>query len=595
MLLRESQRFNERNFRIGCGASGRVDLARSSFRATPTRVEPEKEQLVASRKNRELLNLVDHFAAGELSRRSFVRRMSGLGAGAMFGGAAATALTMRHGLAAPAGSPSTLRGAMQDPEPTPGGTLIAATVDKPVNMDPAFAELYSSMQVYQNVFDTLVYIDADYNFVPGLAKSWNQVDATTWEMDLVENAVFHNGEPFTSRDVAFSLERVFDPALGAPNAVFLQAIDRVETDGDYKVKFHLHTPWGSFLSDLAAAFQIVNETAVTTLDPRLQPIGTGPFKFTDWVMDDHITLTKWENYHKASAGLPYLDEVIFRAISDDTVRLTGLQTNELQWAMQVPLQRVEELKGESDIKVTPGKPFLPDMIYLNNTKPPFDNKLVRQALAWCINREEIVNVAFFGQAEQATEALYSGNPYHSGINVWADGPDYDKAKALLAEAGVENLEFQFDGQPQVPTQIKTAQVLQQQFQRAGITMNIQNYESGEWFSRVFAKEFEATVSYFSATLDPVHFYLTNLMTGSGWNSTGYGTPEMDAALQALAQETDEEARKVAYQEVVALTQEDVPLIMLDNQLQQYWVRANVYGMEPLPTMEIRMEPVYIAE
>jgi peptide/nickel transport system substrate-binding protein len=556
---------------------------------------PEEEQKVSNSKNRELMNLVDGFAAGELSRRSFIRRMSGLGAGAMFGGAAATALTMRHGLAAPAGSSVGVRRAFQDPEPRAGGTIVAATIDKPVNMDPAFAELYSSMQVYQNIFDTLVYVDADYNFVPGLAKSWNQVDATTWELELVDNATFHNGEAFTSRDVAFSLERVFDPALGAPNAVFLQSIDRAETDGDYKVRFYLKNPSGSFLADLAAAFQIVNEKAVTTLDPRLEPVGTGPFKFTEWVKDDHITLSKWENYHKASAGLPYLDQVIFKAISDDTVRLTGLQTNELQWAMQVPLQKVEELKNEADIKVTVGKPYLPDMIYLNASKPPFDNKLVRQALAWCVNREEIVKVAFFGQAEEATEAVYSGNPYYTGINAYADGPDYDKAKALLAEAGMEGLEFQFDGQPQVPTQMKTAQVLQQQFQRAGINMTIQNYESGEWITRLFAKEYEATVSYWSATLDPVHFYLTNLLSTSGWNSTGYGTPEMDAALQAFAQETDLEARKVAGQQVVTMVQDEVPMIFLDNQLQQYWVRANVYGMEPLPTMEIRMEPVYIAE
>jgi peptide/nickel transport system substrate-binding protein len=212
-----------------------------------------------------------------------------------------------------------------------------------------------------------------------------------------------------------------------------------------------------------------------------------------------------------------------------------------------------------------------------------------------VNREEIVKVAFFGQAEEATEAVYSGNPYYTGINAYADGPDYDKAKALLAEAGMEGLEFQFDGQPQVPTQMKTAQVLQQQFQRAGINMTIQNYESGEWITRLFAKEYEATVSYWSATLDPVHFYLTNLLSTSGWNSTGYGTPEMDAALQAFAQETDLEARKVAGQQVVTMVQDEVPMIFLDNQLQQYWVRANVYGMEPLPTMEIRMEPVYIAE
>ncbi len=545
---------------------------------------------MADRRDQALMNLVEHFVAGDLSRRDFMRRMVALGGGAVFGGSLATALASRSAVAAPVQAMRLFQG---DPPPVRGGTVVAATIDKPVNMDPAFAELYSSMQVYQNIFNKLVYTDADYNFIPGLAKSWTQIDPTTWDFELVDNAVFHNDEPFTSRDVAFTVERIFDPQVAAPNAVFLQAIDHVETQGDYKVRFILKHPWGSFLADLAAALEVVNEKAIASKDPRLEPVGTGPFKFVEWVKDDHITLERWEKYHVPDR--PYLDKVIFKAISDDTVRLTGLQTNEMQWVMQVPLQKVEQLKGESDIKVTPGKPYLPDFIYLNNSKPPFNDKRVRQALAWSVNREEIVQVAFFGQAVTATEAIPEDHPYYSGVNGYQDGPDYERAKSLLQEAGMEGLQFTFDGQPQVPTQLKAAQVLQQQLARAGIKMEIQNYESGEWIKRLLTKEYNATISYWSATLDPAHFYYPGLYSTSGWNITGYGTPEMDQALDAFARETDFERRKEAYKALVTKVHEEVPIIPIDNQLQQYWVRANVYGVTPLPSMEIRMEPVYIAE
>jgi peptide/nickel transport system substrate-binding protein len=549
---------------------------------------------MANRHDRELIKIVESFTAGEMDRRSLVKRMSGLGAGAIFGGPLAALALKRDAGAAPAGKLGARPTRFQDPAPVKGGTVIAAQIDKPVNMDPAFAELYSSMQVYQNIFSTLVYVDANYNYTPGLAKSWTQVDPQTWEFELVDNATFHNGEKFTSADVAFTFERIFDPALAAPNAVFLQAIDSVSTDGDYKVTFKLKTPWGSFLADLAAVFNVVNEKGISSGDPRLNPVGTGPFKLTEWVQDDHITLDRWENYHVPDR--PYLDKVIFKAISDDTVRLTGLQTDELQWAMQVPLQKVDELKSEGgDIKVTDGKPYLPDFIYLNASKPPFNDVRVRQAVAWCVNRSEVVQVAFFGQAEEATEAIYSGNPLYTGLNPWADGPDPEKAKALLAEAGIENLSFQLDGQPQVPTQIKAIQVLQQQLKSAGIETTIQNYDSSEWIGRLFGKQYDATISYWSATLDPVHFYYPGLLSTSGWNVTGYGTPEMDAALNTFAQATDAEARKAAYKALIEKFNEEVPMIPLDNQLQQYWVRANVYGMEPLPTMEIRFEPVYVAE
>ena len=540
-------------------------------------------------RNRALIQTVDEWVAADLTRRDFVRRMSALGGGAVFGGALANHLLSRDAAASPRG----VALFQDDPPAAPGGTVVAATIDKPVNMDPAFAELYSSMQVYQNIFNKLVYVDADYNYIPGLASSWNQVDEVTWDFTLVENAVFHNDEPFTANDVAFTIERIFDPALAAPNAVFLQAIDRVETDGDYNVRFILKRPWGSFLADLAAVLEVVNETAVTTLDPRLEPIGTGPFRMTEWVKDDHITLERWDKYHVAER--PFLDSVIFRAIADDTVRLTGLQTDEMQWVMQVPLQQVEALKGDAEIKVTVGRPYLPDFLYLNCSKPPFDDKRVRQALAWALNRDEVTQVAFFGQAETATEAIYDGNPYYSGINLYEGGPDPEGAMALLAEAGAEGLSFVFDGQPQVPTQVKAAQVLQQQLRAAGITMDIQNYESGEWITRLLTKEYTATISYWSATLDPAHFYLPGLLSTSGWNISGFGSPEMDEALNAFATEPDEATRKEAYRRVVEIVQEEAPIIAIDNQLQQYWVRANVYGMTPLPTMEIRFEPVYIGE
>src|SRR5262249_51839631 len=94
--------------------------------------------------------------------------------------------------------------------PKRGGTLRVATADKPVNMDPGYAQLYSSLQIYQNVYNKLAYVDEAGQFVPGLAKSWKQENDKTWLFDLVDNAVFHNGEPFTAQDVVFTFTRLLD-------------------------------------------------------------------------------------------------------------------------------------------------------------------------------------------------------------------------------------------------------------------------------------------------------------------------------------------------------------------------------------------------
>src|SRR5689334_16802788 len=121
-----------------------------------------------------------------IGRREWLRRAGGITAGAALLGAGA------------------VRQARAQGQPRRGGALKVATVDKPVNMDPGFAQLYSSLQIYQNVYNKLVYVDEAGQFIPGLAKSWKQEDERTWLFDLVDNATFHNGEPFTSKDVAFT-------------------------------------------------------------------------------------------------------------------------------------------------------------------------------------------------------------------------------------------------------------------------------------------------------------------------------------------------------------------------------------------------------
>jgi peptide/nickel transport system substrate-binding protein len=120
------------------------------------------------------------------------------------------------------------RAAFAQGTPKRGGTLRVATVDKPVNMDPGFAQLYSSLQVYQNVYNKLVYVDEAGQFVPGLAKSWKQENDRTWLFDLVDNAVFHNGEPFSSKDVVFTFTRLLDAKNKLPMRIFFTPVEGVE-------------------------------------------------------------------------------------------------------------------------------------------------------------------------------------------------------------------------------------------------------------------------------------------------------------------------------------------------------------------------------
>ena len=173
-----------------------------------------------------------------------------------------------------------------------GGTLRAALTGEPDVLDPAVSTIYTGAQVYEGIFSKLIDIDGAGNFVPDLATSWKQVDAKTWKFKLVTNATFHNGEPFTSADVKYSFERILNPKTASAYAGLYAQIESVEATDPAVAVFHLKSPFGPFLNNLATNGQIVNKKAIESGDPARNPVGTGPFKFVEWVQGDHLTLEK---------------------------------------------------------------------------------------------------------------------------------------------------------------------------------------------------------------------------------------------------------------------------------------------------------------
>jgi peptide/nickel transport system substrate-binding protein len=515
-----------------------------------------------------------------LSRRALLQRAGAFGALSATGGLLSACGSGQKGAASTSASAAG--------KPRMGGALRLSIVDVPVNMDPRDAQLYSSMQVYQNIFHKLVSVDPDFKIRPGLAASWQQEDDRTWTFDLVDNAVFHNGEPFTADDVKFT----FDTMPKHGNASFFAPFKRTEVLGPHKVRLHFNGSFGAVLPTLAAFSDIMNRKAGTSMNPKLKPVGCGPFKLREWAQGDHVTLERWDKFFKPKR--PYLDELTFRAVSDDTVRLTGLQTGGADWIQRVPLQRVDSLSSSTDIAHTVGRPFLPDVLLLNASKPPFDDKRVRQAMAWLIDRDEISKLVWFGQAAPATEAVAKVNPFFSGVNPYKDGPDPEKAKALLKEAGVSNLKVTFAGQPSVPTQVRMGEVLKSQLAKGGVTVDIRNFSPAQWFEQIATKHYDLTITYWSATLDPLHMYQGLARSDSSFNFTYLKSPRIDAAIDKFAYTIDEAKRKAAYPAVVAAVADEAALLFLVNEIQEYWTSPKVGGAAPLPSLEIRAENMWLA-
>jgi peptide/nickel transport system substrate-binding protein len=525
-------------------------------------------------------------APKDTDRRTFLKGVGLSAAGAAFGIPALTACnaTKAGTTAQTSGAPSATSG-----KPVRGGSANLAIQDTPVNMDPAQAQLYASMQVYQNIFSELLEVDADYNFHGNLATHWSQEDDTTWLFEIVDNAVFQNGEPVTANDVSYTIQRTKTQALGA----YLEFFDKVEVLNPHKFRIHLAKPFGPMEATLAYLVDITNEKAIKAHSPTTSPVGCGPYQLKEWVHNSHITLERWDKYFKSD--VPYLDEVTFTSVGDDTVRLTGLQTGQYDWIQAVPAQQLNSLMSSSSMDHTPALPALPYILFMNTSKPPFHDQRVRQAVGWAIDRSEIVKLAFFGTAVEATEPITKQNPFYSGVNPYEGGPDLDKANAMMRQAGVSNVDVEFLSQQEVPVYTSIGQILQSQLAKIGINLHITKLSAAEWFSQFSKLNYGLGVTYESTSLDPAQSYYLDAYSKSPFNWTGFKNAAVDAALQKFTFQSDQKARKQYYPTLVNAVAEQAPYLFLANQNQQYWTTPNLHGAEPLPSLEIRVEDMWTSK
>jgi peptide/nickel transport system substrate-binding protein len=534
--------------------------------------------------NSVLQTLEQSYIAGHIGRREFVQALAAATALFTFGGSTARALAAAETRAADIDAQA---------KPRHGGTLNVALTGQPDQFDPATSTVYTSVQIYDNIFDNLMQMDAHGNFTPGLATRWCQLDSKTWEFDLVRDAVFHNGEHFTAHDVAYTINRILNPATGSSQIADFNQIKRVEVVDNYTVRFHLKAPYGPLLTSLAIAAYIQNEKAVKTLDPRRHPVGTGPFMFKEWVTNDHITLVR--NPHYWRQGGPYVDRIVFRGSPVDESRLAALQSGEFNWVDAVPLQDVKRLRGSKNpVYLTSSNAGNPDFLGMVVERPPFNNKKLRQAIAWAVDKRAILAVAYFGVGEVGSQEVGSGNRFYTADDPYRHGPDLAKAQQLVKEAGYgSGLKIEYLGLPQYPELLKTGEILKEQLAQIGITMTITQLEVTVWVKRLTQRQYQITSIYAAGTVDPDTFYSEELTRNGPYNFTGYNNPRLDALVQQARQNTDAAQRKALYSRVRQIVWDDAPYIFAHYETLNYAMNPHVSGTQILPTLQLFFKDVWI--
>src|SRR6185295_12255989 len=283
--------------------------------------------------------------------------------------------------------------------PKKGGTLRVGFYVEAATMDPHLSGSKIDRQVYHNVFEPLVVLDNKLQIKPGLAESWTQPDPKTIVFKLRQGVKFHDGTDFDAESVKFNFDRMQNPDTKSLRTGEIANVQNAEVVDKYTVKLNLKKPDAALLATLTdRAGMIVSPDAIKKLGPDLgrKAVGTGPFEFVEWVKDDHLTLKRFDGNWGAKDGKPYLDQLRYRPIPDDTVKLQSLISGEIDFMDYVQPRDVAGVKSNPNL-VEVDIPSLAAFGYqFNTTRPPFDNKALRLAVAHAIDNEAIVKGVWLG-------------------------------------------------------------------------------------------------------------------------------------------------------------------------------------------------------
>jgi peptide/nickel transport system substrate-binding protein len=457
-----------------------------------------------------------------------------------------------------------LAGCIPVPRPSPlARGLIIGLGAEPAGLDPLQQTGLIEASVYANVFDPLLMLDRDGALQPALAESYRPLDSRTWEFRLRSGIRFHNGEPFDSASVRATVERMLDPAVKSPVRAQLASIERVETPDPGTAIVVTRQPFAPLLSELSALMMLPPQTLLQsdpdTLDQR--PIGTGPFRFAEWLPGQRVVLTAEPSHWR---GTPSVSRLEFRSIPEDSARLIALRAGELDLATGVPAQAVHEIASRG-IRVVDRPGIQTLYLRLNARKPPLDDRRVRQALALAVNADEIITTLYGGRARRVN-GPYPPEVFAYDSSAPPQAYDPQRARALLREAGLEpGAQLVLESpRGRYPADLEVAQALVGYFAAVGLRVDLRTVEWGAYLAKVQGGQGEHLflLAGTNRTFDP-HFTLARLYANASlFGQYYYGNARIDELAGQAAASLDSQQRRARYAAILAMLRDDVPAIWL---------------------------------
>ncbi|UCZ52896.1 glutathione ABC transporter substrate-binding protein [Bacillus shivajii] len=476
--------------------------------------------------------------------------------------------------------------------------LVIAVNSDATQLDPHEGADIPSANVYHNkIYETLVIQDENMEFQPGLATDWDRIDDHTWEFTLREGVTFHDGEEFTAEAVKASIDRILDEEVASVRASLFEMVTEVEAVDDHTVRMTTEYPFSPLLSNLAHyAGGIISPKAIEadySGESALgqNPVGTGPFKFKSWETGSEITLEKNPDHWTDRVQI---DEVVFRVIPEASTRVSVVEAGEAHIAEPISSSHISRVESSDNMHLLLSPGLGVDYIGFNTQKEPFDNMLVRQAINYAINTEEIIEHIYSGVGLFADGTMSSANiGYHPDIEGY--GYDVEKAKGLLEEAGYpegfETTLWTNDNQERMDV----AEYVQAQLTDVGIDVSIEVMEWGAYLDGTSTGDHDMFIlGWSNMTGDGDYnqwFLFHSDAKGAPGNRTFYANDEVDALIDAARRESDPEKRVELYNEVQEIEMEEAPKVLIRHTEYVAAVRDGVEGFWLHPSRIMMIDDV----
>jgi peptide/nickel transport system substrate-binding protein len=470
-----------------------------------------------------------------------------------------------------------------------GGTLTMALPTEPPTLVSLTTTAQSSVILSAKVTEGLLSYDFDLKPQPQLATAWSMTsDGLQYAFTLRQGVKWHDGQDFTSADVAFSI-MLLKQVHPRGQSTF-QNLDRVETPDPFTAIFVLNKPAPYLLTALLAAESPIvarhiyapSGDAVAANPNELAPVGTGPFVFKEWVHGSHVIYER--NPHYWDEGKPYLDRFIARFMTDASARSIALETGEVDVAgwSPVPLTDVKRLSQLPNLVIeTHGNEYQNNLFYrieFNTENPYFRDVRVRQAIAHALDKRVILMLAFLGYGVIANGPISPNLKAFFDVDLPSIPYDTKKAEALLDEAGFPRgsggVRFSVHQEAQAGAAVDIAQYTKDALRRIGIDVTVRTEDISSYVRRLYTtREFDfsaqGSTQMFDPTVGTQRFYWSrNIHHGVPYsNGAAYANPDADRALEAAAIEVDPAKRRQDFNRFQEIINTDVPAIGLVAQSQ----------------------------